>query len=49
MARKIKIFPLTFNPRSSNKEPARRPLPQKSDQPPIKKQPQETETQKTKE
>jgi hypothetical protein len=49
MANNIKIFPLTSNPISSNKEPIRRPLPQKSDQPPIEKQPKETETQKTKE
>jgi hypothetical protein len=44
MAENVKIFPLTSNPRSSDKEPVRRPLPQKSDQPPIKKQPKTTTT-----
>jgi hypothetical protein len=46
MAKKIKIFPLTDNPRSSNKEPVRRPLPQKSNYPPIEKRPVETPKKK---
>lgn len=46
MKKNINILPLTFNPRSSNKEPVRRPLPQKSNYPPIEKRPVETPKKK---